>query len=31
MAATAENVTNMINTFKKVFKDVAEFRWIDGY
>ena len=30
MAATAENVTNMINTFKKVFKDVAEFRWIDG-
>ena len=30
MAATAENVTNMINTFKKVFKEVAEFRWIDG-
>jgi hypothetical protein len=30
MAATAENVTNLINTFKTVFKDVAEFRWLDG-
>lgn len=29
-AATSENVTNLVNTFKSVFKDVAEFRWIDG-
>lgn len=30
MAATKENVTELLNTFKKVFKDVAEFRWADG-
>jgi hypothetical protein len=30
MAATEENVTDMVNTFKKVFSDVAEFRWKDG-
>ena len=30
MAATSENVTNLIETFKEVFNGVSEFRWKDG-